>query len=79
MQLIGRGIARGLIRDVLWYNGRLTELVKINDCDIGYELEIKPEVIKHTEKQLKNKLQAMFEQYTNVRIKNTDVEVNKDV
>lgn len=72
--LIGKGVSKGVIRDLLWYNGRMDKLVNINDCNVGYELEV-VNSNKQKEKQLKNKLVTMFGQYDNVIIKNTDIKI----
>ncbi|MBC8427575.1 MAG: hypothetical protein H8D97_01650 [Proteobacteria bacterium] len=66
-ELIGKGISKYLIRDML-QNNRLNDRVKIIDCEIGYELEI----INYS-KQIEKHLQVMFEIYTNIRIKERKV------
>lgn len=78
MERIGRGVSRGVIKDLLWDNGRMDKFININDCEIGYELEV-VNSNKQKEKQLKNKLQVMFEHITNVVVKNTDIKEKTNV
>jgi hypothetical protein len=72
MMHVGRGLSKGVIKDNLWYNNRLDKVVKINDCSIGYELEITVEDPMRLE--VLSKLKKIFNDYTNVIIKETDIE-----
>jgi hypothetical protein len=68
MQTIGRGISKNRLFDILWYNGRLDNGVKINDCKTGYELEITTKDPGEIQ-LIRGRLVQLANQYTNVIIK----------
>ena len=68
---VGKGLSKSTIKDVLWYNNRLDKVVNVELCTIGYELEITVEDPMRLE--ILNKLKKLFNGYTNVIIKETNL------